>query len=152
MVRKLKYIMTKEEKDLVARSNELLIAIESYICSNSNWIYYFLNPLAGGNDELFECMREHPNDWEDYINFEIANISRSLIQIKIHIDDYTDYGLVFSRYFNLLNFDETVKKNKMIYDGKMDDVRRKIIEDDIVSLKDALKKKEEELKKLEKKL
>ena len=40
----------------------------------------------------------------------------------------------------------------MIYDGKMDDVRRKIIEDDIVSLKDALKKKEEELKKLEKKL
>ena len=37
----------------------------------------------------------------------------------------------------------------MLYDGKMDEVRRKIIEEDIISLKDALNKKEEELKKLE---
>lgn len=113
--------MTKEEKDLVARSNELVNDITYYIASNSNWIYYFLNPLAGGNDELFECMKEHPNDWEDYIYFEIANVNGSLIQIKIHIDDYTDCGLVFPRYINLLNFDETVKRNKMLYDGKMDE-------------------------------
>lgn len=141
--------MTNKEKDLVARSNELLIAITTYINSNPNWIYYFLNPLAEGNDELFECMREHPNDWEDYINFEIANVSGSFIQIKIHIDDYTDCGLILPRYVNLLKFDETIKKNKMLYDGKLNEIRRKNIEDDIIYLKDALNKKEKELKKLE---
>ena len=144
--------MTNIEKDLVARSNELLTAITSYIGSNPNWVYYFLNPLAGGNDKLFECMKEHPNNWEDYINFETINVSGSFIQIKIHVDDYTDCGLVFPRYINLLNFDETVKRNKMLYDDKMDEIRRKIIEDDIITLKDALKKREEELKMLEKKI
>ena len=141
--------MTKEEKDLVARSNELVSAITTHIDSNPDWIYYFLNPLAGGNDELFECMREHPNNWEDYIDFEIANVSGSSIQIKIYIDDYTDCGMIFPRYINLLNFDETVKRNKMLYDGKMNEIRKENIKEDIIRLKEALNKKEEELKKLE---
>lgn len=141
--------MTKEEKDLVARSNGLVRAITTYINSNPDWIYYFLNPLAGGNDELFECMREHPDNWEDYIDFEIANVCSSSIQIKIHIDDYTECGIVLPRYINLLNFDETVKRNKMLYGGKMDEIRKESIKDDIIRLKDALNKKEEELKKLE---
>ena len=38
----------------------------------------------------------------------------------------------------------------MLYDGKMDEIRRKNIEEDITRLKDILNKKEEELKKLEK--
>jgi len=142
--------MTKEEIHLIAKSNELANDITNYIASIPNWIYYFLNPLAGGNEELFDCIKEHPDDWEDYINFEIYNISGGSIQIKIHIDDYTDCGITLGRYIYLLNFDETVKKNKMLYDGKMDEVRIKIIKEDIISLKDALNKKEEELKKLEK--
>ncbi len=140
--------MNNKEKELVARINELISAITTYIDSNPDWIYYFLNPLAGGNDELFECMKEHPDNWEDYIDFEIANVSGSFIQIKIHIDDYTDCGLVFTRYVNLLNFDETVKRNKMLYDGKMDEIRKESIKEDIIRLKDALAKKESELEKL----
>ena len=141
--------MTQKEKDLVTRISGLVSDITSYIASNPDWIYYFLNPLAGGNEELFDCVREHPDDWEDYIDFEIANVLSSVIQIKIHIDDYTDYGLVFPRYINLLNFEETVEKNKMLYDGKMDEIRKDGIKEDIARLKELLQKKEEELKKLE---
>ena len=143
--------MTSKEEELVTRSNELANDITNYIVSIPNWVYYFLNPLAGGNEELFDCIEEHPDDWEDYINFEIYNISGSHVQIKIHIDDYTDCGITLCRYIYIFNFEETVKKNKMLYDGKMDEVRRKNIEEDIMRLKDVLNKKEEELKKLEKK-
>ena len=73
------------------------------------------------------------------------------VQIKIHINDYTDCGITLCRYFYIFNFEETVKKNKMLYDGKMYEIRRKNIEEDIMHLKDALNKKEEELKRLEKK-
>jgi len=140
--------MNDKEKDLATRISHLTRDITTYIDSNSDWIYYFLNPLAGGNDELFECMREHPDNWEDYIDFEIANVSGPSIHIKIHIDDYTDCGMVFPRYINLLNFEETVKRNKLLYDGKSDEIRRKNIEEDIIRLKDILNKKEEELTKL----
>ena len=142
--------MTIKEEELITRSNELVSDITNYITSIPNWIYYFLNPIAGGNEELFDCIKEHPDDWEDYIDFYIPNINGSIVQIKIHINDYTDYGITFARYINLLNFEETVKKNKMLYDGKLDEIRRQNIEEDIIRLKDALNKKEEELRKLKK--
>lgn len=142
--------MTNKEEELITRGNELVSDITNYIVSIPNWIYYFLNPIAGGNDELFDCIKEHPDDWEDYIDFYIPNINGSIVQIKIHIDDYTDCGITLARYINLLNFEETVKKNKMLYDGKLDEIRRKNIEEDIIRLKDALNKKEEELRKLKK--
>ena len=142
--------MTIKEEELITRSNELVSDITNYITSIPNWIYYFLNPIAGGNEELFDCIKEHPDDWEDYIDFYIPNINGSIVQIKIHINDYTDCGITFARYINLLNFEETVKKNKMLYDGKLDEIRRQNIEEDIIRLKDALNKKEEELRKLKK--
>ena len=142
--------MNDKERNIATRINGLLGDIKNYIDSNPDWIYYFLNPLAGGNDELFECMGEHPDDWEDYIDFEVSNISGSSIRIEIRIDNYTDCGIVLPRYINILNFEETVKKNKMLYDGKLDEIRRNNIKEDIIRLKDILNKKEEELKKLEK--
>lgn len=142
--------MTSKEEELIIRSNELVSDITNYITSIPDWIYYFLNPIAGGNEELFDCIKEHPDDWEDYIDFYIPNINGSIVQIKIHINDYTDCGITFARYINLLNFEETVKKNKMLYDGKLDEIRRQNIEEDIIRLKDALNKKEEELRKLKK--
>ena len=141
--------MTQEEKDLVSRINELERDIETYIESSPDWIYYFLNPSAGCNEEIFDCIKEHPDDWKDYIDFEISNISCSCIYIKIHIDDYTDCGITLGRYIYLINFKEIVERNKMLYDGKLDEIRRENIKADIINLKDALSKKEEELKKLE---
>lgn len=142
--------MTNKEKELITRGSKLVNDITNYIASIPNWIYYFLNPIAGGNDKLFDCIKEHPDDWEDYIDFKISNINGVLIEIEIHIDDYTDCGITFGRYINLLNFKETVEKNKMLYDGKLDEIRRQNIEEDIIRLKDALNKKEEELRKLKK--
>ena len=141
--------MTNKEQDLVARIGGVTCDIEDYIASNSNWIYYFLNPLDGDDEELFDCMREHPDDWDEYISFVISNISGPSVQIKIHIDDYTDCGIVLGRYIYLLNFEETIERNKMLYDGKLNEIRKKNIEEDIVRLKDALSKKEDELKRLE---
>ena len=140
--------MTNKERDLVAKIDIITCDIEDYIESNPDWIYYFLNPLAGGNEELFDCIREYPDNWEEYIDFEISNISGTFVQIKIHIDDNTDCGIVLGRYISLLNFEETVKRNKMLYDGKLNEIRKKNIEEDIVRLKVVLSKKEEELRKL----
>lgn len=141
--------MTTEEEDLVSRINELERDIETYIDSNPDWIYYFLNPSAGGNEEIFDYIKEHPDDWKDYIDFEVSNISCSCIYIKIHIDDYTDCGITLGRYIYLINFKEAVERNKMLYDSKLDEIKRENIKADIMYLKDALLKKEEELKRLE---
>ena len=137
-----------KERDLITRSNGLISDITNYIYSIHDWIFYFLNPLAGGNDGLFDCIKEHLDDWECYVDFEICNISGSNVQIKIHIDDYTDCGITLIRFINLFNFEETVKRNKMLYDGETCELRKKSIKEDITRLKEALQKKEEELNKL----
>lgn len=142
--------MTNKEEELITRGSELISDITNYLVSIPNWIYYFLNPIAGGNEELFDCIEDHPDDWEDYIDFYISNINGSIVQIKIHINDYTDCGITLSRYINLFNFGETVEKNKMLYDGKLYEIRKQNIEEEIIRLKDALNKKEEELKNLKK--
>lgn len=128
--------------------SNLLSEIDKYIRSNEDWVFYFLNPLAGtdgGNKPLFDCMREHPEDWEYYIDFVITDISTSNVRIIINIDDNSDFGIELKRYIFLPHFEESVLRNKKIYDGHYDEIKMKNLEDDINELKSILEKKETEL-------
>ena len=111
--------MTEVEKNLTTRISNLFSEIKTYIELNSDWIYYFLNPLAGGNKELFQLMKENPNNWEDCIWFDILSIESSSITVEINIDDGTEQGIFFRRLIYLPTFSETVNKNKKICILKM---------------------------------
>ena len=143
--------MTEVEKNLTTRISNLFSEIKTYIESNSDWIYYFLNPLAGGNKELFQFMKENPDNWEDCIWFDILSIESSSITVEINIDDGTGQGICFRRLIYLPTFSETVNKNKKIYEGKLNEIQINNIKEDIEYLKKRLKEKEDELKILESK-
>lgn len=138
--------MTKEDIELSLSLTNLIEKVETYIKSNPIWIYYFLNPLARGNEELFECMKEHPNDWEDYIDFYITNVFINGASITITIDDGTELGTRLRRSINLNTFTDTVERNKKIYDGKLNEIKVKTLKEEIDTLKKTLERKEKELK------
>ena len=138
--------MTKEEKELSLSLTNLIEKVETYIKSNPIWIYYFLNPLAGGNEELFDCMKEHPNDWEYYIDFYITNVFTNGASITITIDDGTELGTSLRRSINLNTFADTVERNKKIYDGKLNEIKVKTLKEEKEKKKKILERKEKELK------
>ena len=138
----------------VEKIRNLIFEIDKYIKSNEDWVFYFLNPLAGtdgANKPLFDCMKEHPEDWEEYIDFSITDVNTSNIRISIHIDDNSDIGIELNRYIFLPNFEESVLRNRKIYDGHYDEIKIKNLEDDINELKSILEKKEIELANLKRK-
>lgn len=133
---------------LVEKIENLISEIDKYIKSNKDWVFYFLNPLAGtdgANKPLFDCMEEHPGDWEEYIDFVITDVSESNVRINIKIDDDSDFGIELKRYIFLPHFEESVLRNKKIYEGNYNEIRIKNIEDDINELKSILEKKEIEI-------
>lgn len=137
------------EENLTKKIGDLINEVETYIASNPDWVYYFLNPLCGGNEELFECMKEHPGDWEDYISFSIINMSSASLSIDIHIDDGSELGTHLKRYVYLPNFSVTVNRNKRLYEGKLISSQLSNLKEDIDRLKEILKEKEDKVKELE---
>ena len=138
----------------VKKVSNLISKIDKYIKSNKDWVFYFLNPLAGtdgANKPLFDCMKEHPEDWDEYIDFVIININTTNIQISINIDDNSDFGIELQRYIFLPHFEESVLRNKEIYDGHYNEIKTKNLEDDINELKSILGKKKAELANLKRK-
>ena len=132
----------------VEKIGNLISEIDKYIRTNKNWVFYFLNPLAGtdgANRPLFDCMREHPEDWEEYIDFSIIGVNTTNIGISIHIDDNSDFGIELKRYIFLPHFEESVLRNRKIYGGHYDEIKMKNLEDDINELKSIIEKKEIEL-------
>ena len=97
--------MNTIENELMEKTRDLIEKVDNYIKSNKDWVFYFLNPIAGGNNELFACMKEHPNDWNEYIDFTIINVSTSYVSITINIDDGSEYGLEIKNYMkeNIMN-------------------------------------------------
>ena len=141
--------MIQMEENLTKKIGDLINEVEAYIASNPDWVYYFLNPLCGGNEELFECMREHPDDWEDYISFSIINMTSTSLSIDINIDDGSELGVSLKRYIYLLNFSETVNRNKKAYEGNLISSQLSNLKEDIDRLKEILKEKEDKVKELE---
>ena len=140
--------MTLKEKELDEKMIALFSEIEDYISFNPDWAYYFLNPLAGGNKELFDFIEEHPDDWEDYISFKIVSVTTCNVAIVINILDETELGTDLNRHIYLPTFAETVERNKKLYEGKFNELRIKNIEEDIDRLKNLLQEKEYKLKTL----
>ena len=138
-----------QEENLAKKIGDLINEVETYIASNHDWVYYFLNPLCGGNEELFECMREHPDDWEDYISFSIINITSVSLSVAINIDDGSELGVSLKRYIYLLNFSETVNRNKKAYEGNLISSQLSSLKEAIGHLKEILKEKEDKVKELE---
>ena len=137
------------EENLTKKIGDLFNEVEEYIASNPDWVYYFLNPLCGGNEELFECMMENPGDWEDYISFSIINMSSASLSIEINIDDGSEFGIHLKRYVYLPNFSKTVTRNKRLYEGKLISSQLSNLKEDIDRLKEILKEKEDKVKELE---
>lgn len=137
------------EENLTKKIGDLINEVEEYIASNPDWVYYFLNPLGSGNEEICKCMTEHPDDWEDYILFSVINMSSASLTIDINIDDGSELGICLKRYIYLPIFSETVNRNKKLYEGNLISSRLSNLKEDIDRLKEILKEKEDKVKELE---
>ena len=144
--------MNNTELALANNVSEIINSVEEYISSNEDWVFYFLNPLieSGTNKALEDCIKEHPNDWSDYVTFTVINLSNSFAQISINIDDNSDDGIELKRYIHILTFENTVSHNKKLLDGKFKELKIENIKENIIQLKQLLSEKEKELSELEK--
>lgn len=144
--------MNNTELALADNVSEIINSVKEYISSNEDWVFYFLNPLteSGGNEPLEECVREHPNDWSDYVTFTVNSLTNSFVQISIIIDDNSDDGIELKRYIHILTFEDTVSRNKKLFDGKFKELKMENIKESIIRLKQLLSEKEKELNELEK--
>lgn len=137
--------------ELLNRYEALSNDIKKYIMSNKEWIYYFLNPSASikSNEELFNIIKEYPNNWEDIIDIKIKSISSGYVIVYLIADeDYCDIHIDLERTIILSTFETVVKRNKMICDGELNKIKINSLKKEIDALKNALKEKEEDLKKL----
>ena len=139
--------MTNKESNLISKCKEINNEIEKYIALNNDWVYYFLNPLAGGNEELFNIVKENPDNWDYYVDFKIINVtSTGIVNININIDNNSELGINMSRYIILSSFNDTVAKNKKLYEGKLNDIHKNNLKEEIEHYEKLLAKKKEELK------
>lgn len=135
--------MTLKEKELKEKVTTLIDEIEDYISSNSDWVYYFMNPFEEGNEYLFDCMKAYQDNWKEYISFRIISITTCSVTITINILDETELGINLNRRIYLPKFAEIVERNKKLYDGKFNEIRIKQVESDIVILRNRLLEEEE---------
>lgn len=120
--------------------------IEEYIISNKEWIYYFINPSLDSNKELLNFVKEHPDNWGDYIELTIVDVTSNSVRVNLIVEDY-DIKLI--RYISLPTFDIGVERNKKIYDGKLNEIRIKNLKDEIERLNVLLENRKKLLKELE---
>lgn len=135
--------------ELLNRCEALRNDIKKYIMSNKEWMYYFLNPNAKGNEELFNLIKEYPDHWEDIIDIKIKSISSSYVIVYLITDEYyCDIHIDLERTIVLPTFETVVKRNKMMCEGKLNEIKINSLKKEINALKNTLKEKEEDLKKL----
>lgn len=137
--------------ELLNRYEALHNDIKEYIMSNKDWIYYFLNPLASlkGNEELFNLIKEYPNNWEDIIDINIISISSNYVRVYLITDEcYCDIHINLERSIVLSTFETIVEGNKITCERKLNKHMINKLKEEIDTLKNTLKEKEEDLKKL----
>ena len=136
--------------DIIDETGGLVNKIKRFILSNKNWIFYFLNPLVNSdaNKSIENIVKEFPDEWEDYIDLEINNISQSNIEVKIEIDEGYEYPTELKRYIYLPTFLDSVERNKKLYEGNFKDIKINNLKEDIERCKEYLVNKEKELNEL----
>lgn len=126
--------MDEKLKNLIRKNSELLDEVRAYILSNKNWLYYFIN-----NEEVFDLLAEHPNDWDEYVTLNIENFSCVNLYVKIFIcDEYGDEKNTLYKNISLPGFEGQTLR---LYNEYHDDAYLR-----------AIKEKEEELEYFEKKV
>lgn len=141
--------MNKTEENLYDNLLPAMDEIKKYILSNDDWIFYFVSDISCNNDnkQLFDIVSEYPEDWESYISLDFVSFSGPSIKVVINVD-YADNISQFTRYIYLLNFEDTVNRNKKLYKGKLNEIMIQNLEEEISYHKNMITEKENELKKL----
>lgn len=141
--------MNKTEENLYNNLFPAMNEIKKYILSNDDWIFYFVSNISCNNDnkQLFDIVSEYPEDWESYISLDFVSFSGPSIQVVITID-YDNHISEFTRHIYLLNFEDTVNRNKKLYEGKLNEIMIKNLEEEISYHKNMIIEKENELNKL----
>lgn len=141
--------MNKTEENLYNNLFPAMNEIKKYILSNDDWIFYFVSNISCNNDnkQLFNIVSEYLEDWESYISLDFVSFSGPSIQVVITID-YENHINEFTRHIYLLNFEDTVNRNKKLYEGKLNEIMIKNLEEEISYHKNMIIEKENELNKL----
>lgn len=140
--------MTKTEKELSDKISVIFGEVESYIKSNPDWVYYFIDPIDGVDNEINDCVREHPDDWNEYIDFSIVNVTASHAVLSIT----TDEDVPIRKTVHLLTFSERTEQNKMLYEKRSDETEILNLENNIERLAELLKKNNRRLEELKRKM
>lgn len=142
--------MNKTEESIVERSLKLTEDIRTYILSNEDWIYYFLNPLveSESNKYIEDIINRFPSNWIDYIDIQIIDFNASTVKVIIEIDDDYETPIRLTRFINIEHFSDIIERNKKLIAGKINGIKITKLKEDIEFYKNILGEKQAELKNL----
>lgn len=116
--------------------------IHDYIVNTEHYIFNWIS-----NKEVQDFIKEYPDEYEDMIHIQVANIS-DVPTIRIYFEDHPDDIEYINRYAILSTFRHETKARWLEWNGKLKERQISSKEREVQYLKEQLEKVEKELKEL----
>lgn len=127
-------------KSLIDEISNLDVKILDYIESTENWIFYWIDCK-----EVQNFVEAYPEEYEFMAHVSIKNISGSPL-VHIDFDEHPDGIEYIERYVPLYYFRETAKASWLKWNGRIQELQRLKIEEEIRFHKRRIAELESELK------
>ena len=127
-------------KNLMDEISALEDKILDYIKNTENWLFYWID-----SEEVQKFVEAYPEDYEFMVHVYIKNINVSPL-LRIVFDEHPDGIESIERYAPLCYFRETAKYKWSNWNGRIQELQRLKIEEEIQFYKKRIEELESELK------
>jgi hypothetical protein len=135
-------VMEEELKNLIFKIEDIQKDIHDYIVNTEHYIFNWI-----GHEEVQDFIKEYPDEYEDMIHIQVANIS-DVPTIRIYFEDHPDDIEYINRYAILSTFRHETKARWLEWNGKLKERQISSKEREVQYLKEQLETAEKELEQL----
>lgn len=131
-----------EAKEIISKISSIKEEIYNYIINTEHWLFYWIT-----NKEVQDFIKEHPEDYEDYINLSVISLNSSPT-VEITFYDHPNGIASILRLAVLATFRDSVKARWMECNGKIKELQIREREEELAYYKEKVSDIEKEIKEL----
>lgn len=128
--------------ELIERISSLKSDVRDYIVNTEHWLFYWIT-----NKEVQDFIKEHPEDYEDYINLSVISLNSSPT-VEITFYDHPNGIESIQRLAVLATFRNSVKARWGECNGKIKELQIREKEEELAYYKKKVSDIEKEIKEL----
>lgn len=110
--------------------------IYNYITNTEHWLFYWIT-----NKEVQDFIKEYPEDYDDKVHLQVADINSSPLFV-IEFDDHPNDIRSIERYAVLYTFRDTVKARWLEWNGKVKELQIEEKENELAYYKEKVSETE----------